>query len=450
MSVDSTSSAPSPRALGPAKSRAGHRRGTWWKRVIIAMLVLANLFVFGVYWTLHSAQSAFRSNASALPDVVPELTVRPTDAAEPLTFLVIGSDTREGLDNLQNFGESGGARGDLIMLMKLYPTTGSAQILSIPRDLLVEIPGKGTNRINAAYSFGGAPLMVRTVREVIGLPIHHYVEIDFVGFQSLVDEIGGVTIDFPFPARDANSGLNVEAGKHELDGAQALAYARSRHYEEFRGGEWKAVDATDFGRSARQQRLILAILSALKTPSTLAETGQIVGSFASHLSVDSALLESSLVRLAFSMRGISGSKIETATLPGYIDTFEEMSIVRLQHPEADNMIADFSAGQPMTVQTDEPLRISVLNGNGTEGSAGRWSEILAEKGFEVLSVGDAESKDFETTTVIVRPDGREGAQAIIDALGFGEISTGSVDTALDAVVIVGKDAARMAQTTASS
>ncbi|MGH9198292.1 MAG: LytR C-terminal domain-containing protein, partial [Acidimicrobiia bacterium] len=84
-------------------------------------------------------------------------------------------------------------------------------------------------------------------------------------------------------------------------------------------------------------------------------------------------------------------------------------------------------------------------GNGTKGSAGRWSEVLADRGFEVLLVGDAERNDFETTTVIVRPDGLARAQAIIDALGFGKISMGSVDTDLDAVVIIGVDADRTAQ-----
>lgn len=444
MSFDSTIP-PSTKRVSTPSAGGGHRRGRWWKRLIIGTLVLANVAAFGVYWTLQSAQAAFRDNASSLPDVVPELTERSEDSMEPIVFLVIGSDSREGLESLQNFGESDGARGDVIMLVKLYPGLGSAQILSIPRDLLVDIPGKGTNRINAAYSFGGAPLMVRTVKQVTGLPIHHYVEIDFVGFRSLVDEIGGVHIDFPFPARDANSALSVEAGRQRLDGSQALAYARSRHYEELHDGDWIPVDATDIGRTARQQRLVLAILAALKKPSTLTETGAVVASFAKHLSVDTALVESSLIQLAFRMRGISGSKIETATLPGYIDTFEGMSIVRMEHPEADNMIAAFAGGKPMTMETDQPLRLSVLNGNGTKGSAGRWSEVLADEGFEILSVGDADRDDFETTTVIVRPDALARAQAIIDALGFGKISTGSVDTDLDAVVIVGQDADRTVQ-----
>jgi hypothetical protein len=261
----------------------------------------------------------------------------------------------------------------------------------------------------------------------------------------LVDEVGGVYLNFPYPARDTNSGLSVDAGYHLLDGAQALAYARSRHYQENRDGQWVLVDADDIGRTRRQQSLILAILGAVKTPSSITEAGSIVGGFAQHLTVDSAFARSSLIELAFKMRSISGEKIETATLPVYLDTYNEMSIVRMEHPDADNVIANFAAGQPMTAAVTEPLRVQVLNGNGTEGSAGRWSDILEGEGYEILEVGDAERKDFETTTVLVRPDGLATGQAIVNALGFGEVSTGSLDSQIDAVVIVGMDADRTAQ-----
>ena len=445
MSLDSDTKTAPTRAPLPDPGPRRRGRGRWWKRLIIGLLVLANLAVFGVYWTLRTAQDAFRDNATQLDDVVPELNERPVAAAEPLTFLVIGSDSRAGLDSLQNFGPSEDARGDVIMLVKLHPADGTAQILSLPRDLLVEIPGKGTNRINAAYSYGGAPLMVRTVKQLTGLPIHHYVEVDFVGFQALVDQVGGVYIDFAYPARDTKSGLSVEAGHQLLDGTQALAYARSRQYEELRDGSWVAVAADDFGRTRRQQQVILAILSAVKTPGSLTETRSIVGGFASHLSVDSALARSSIIELAFRMRSISGDKIETATLPGYIDTYEGMSIVRMEHPEGDDVIASFAAGESITAQADDPLRLAVLNGNGTKGSAGRWSDILQGEGFEVLSVGDADRSDFQVTTVIVRPEAMARAHAIIDALGFGRLSSGSVDDSVDAIVIVGLDADRTAQ-----
>ena len=99
----------------------------------------------------------------------------------------------------------------------------------------------------------------------------------------------------------------------------------------------------------------------------------------------------------------------------------------------------------MTAAADEPIRLQVLNGNGTKGSAGRWSDILENQGFEVTAVGDADRSDFETTRVLVRPDELLAGQAIVEALGFGEVATGSLDSEVDAVVIVGLDADRTAQ-----
>ncbi len=422
---------------------APHRRPRrWWKGLIIGLLILANAAVGFVLVTVRSAQTAFVENANQLTDVVPELVERSSEASEPVTFLMIGSDTREGLDSLQNFGESAGARGDVIMLLKVYPETGNAQILSLPRDLLVEIPGHGPDRLNAAYAYGGAPLMVRTVRQVTGLPINHYVEIDFVGFQALVDELGGVYLDFPHPARDRNSGLSVEAGNQLLSGDQALAFARSRHYEELHDGDWEPIKADDFGRTERQQELILAILSRLKRPSSLTEAGAIVASFAQHLTVDSALAQSSLVQLAFNMRGLNGSTMQTATLPGFIDNYEDMSIVRMEHPEGDDLIVAFANGHSLNSEVVNLRRLEVLNGSGVSGSAGRMSDLLEGQGFEIASVGDADRSDFKTTTVIVRPEALDQGRRLIDAIGFGEVSTGSIGDGIDAIIIVGLDADR--------
>jgi LCP family protein required for cell wall assembly len=286
----------------------------WLKVSIITLLVVANLALLGVWWTVRSAQQSFTDNATALEEVVPELASRPEADTEPLYFLVIGSDSREGVDT-DLFGNFGGARGDVVMLVRLDRSGDRAQILSIPRDTLVPIDGHGEDKINAAYAYGGAPLMVRTVADAFAVPIHHYVEVGFAGFQDLVDELGGVEMSFPYPARDAKSRLDVPEGTVTLDGFQALAYARSRSYQELRDGSWRSVDASDIGRAQRQQTLVLAILQQMRRPSTLTEAGSIVASFARHMTVDAALAESSLAELALAMRGMGASDIETATIP---------------------------------------------------------------------------------------------------------------------------------------
>ena len=124
----------------------------------------------------------------------------------------------------------------------------------------MDIPGNGEGKIRP-HSYGGPPLMVQTIRENLGIEVNHYVEVDFVGFIEMVDDLGGIEMTFPYPARDAKSGSRVDAGTQILDGEQALAYARSRKYQEYQNDTWVSVDAGDLGRTQRQQEVVRAILT---------------------------------------------------------------------------------------------------------------------------------------------------------------------------------------------
>ncbi|GIU92182.1 MAG: hypothetical protein KatS3mg011_1088 [Acidimicrobiia bacterium] len=422
-------------------------RGRTWRRIVIGVLLAANLAVLFLYWRLKSLEDVIQTTASTVEDVVPSLTPRNSNdvSGEPVTFLLIGSDSRERLDDLTNFGQAGGQRADVIMLVKIYPADDRAQILSIPRDLWVEIPGRGENRINAAYAFGGAALMVDTVKAETGLPVNHYVEVDFLGFKAIVDQLGGVVIDFPYPARDPKSGLDVEAGPQLLDGDQALAYARSRSYQEYRDGRWVSVDASDIGRTRRQQALIFAILRRMARPTTVLEAGSVVEAFASHLVIDSLLAKSSLVELAFSMRGVSPERIETATLPTVPTTIAGASVLLRDEPAATEMLTAFSQGRPLSTIERDQLTVDVFNGNGVEGSAGRWADELRTAGYEIRKVADAERSDYPTTAVIVRPSDMAIGVDVVGVLGFGEVEAGTLDSGVDVVVILGADAETQAR-----
>lgn len=408
----------------------------WFKRGLIAFLVLANLGVFFVYWQLRAVEVAIDEGAEIID--VPELTPTVSDKAAPITFLVIGSDSREGLDDLTNFGPAGGQRADVIILVKVYPDEDRAQMLSIPRDLWVQIPGHGEQKINAAYGLGGGALMVETVQSVTGLPINHYAEVGFVGFKAIVEEMGGVPVYFPHPARDQKSGLNVGAGTQELDGAQALAYARSRTYQEQRNGSWTSVDADDFGRTRRQQQLIFSILGAMRRPGNLLEAGSIVNAFAQHMAIDSSLADASLIELAFRMRGISPDRIEAATLPARGGTSGEQSILLMTDASRSTLEA-FRTGASLGTPADGPMQLTVLNGNGIAGSAAEYAGVLEAAGFGIVDVTDATSKDFTQTIVLVRPGETSRGASVVAALGFGVVQTGSIDVGIDALVILGRD-----------
>ena len=174
-------------------------------------------------------------------------------------YLLVGSDTREGVDAnstdaavIGDDASVGGRRSDTIMVLR-QERNGGASLMSLPRDLWVEIADTGrSQRINTAYN-DGPERLAATVTQSLGIPIHHYVEVDFVGFKNIINRLGGVEVCVGYPARDVHSGLSLNEGCQTLDGVQALAFARSRYYEEWDGSDWRIDPRSDLGRIERQQ-----------------------------------------------------------------------------------------------------------------------------------------------------------------------------------------------------
>lgn len=210
-------------------------------------------------------------------------------------YLLVGSDTRAGANpDDPDFGGIGdasevtGQRSDTIMILHVDHDAGRASLVSLPRDLWVPIDGGDSDRINSAYS-EGADVLVRTVQGSLGVPIHHYVEVDFNGFKRLVDAIGGVNVCFEYATRDGNTGLSIPGkGCYVLEGVDALAYARSRHFEQFVDGEWREDPTQDLGRTLRQQQLIADAAAAVidKAASNPLALNKIVDAAIASLTVD--------------------------------------------------------------------------------------------------------------------------------------------------------------------
>lgn len=262
------------------------------------------------------------------------------------TYLVVGSDSRENLpDDLEgSFGSFGGARADVIILMQVSGDT--VQLLSLPRDLKVDIPGHGTDKINAAYAFGGPDLLVATVTDATGIGVNHYMEVDFGGFAEIVDAVGGVEIDFPAPARDLKSGLEVsEPGNQTVDGATALAYARSRSYEELRDGEWQSVGAGDIERTGRQREVLLKVIAKASSPSGLIRSPAVLTEVTGNLTVDSTVTPLLMGRTAWGFR--SAPVTEAVTLPVTGTSEGGVSYLVRDEPAATEMLDAFAAGRPL-------------------------------------------------------------------------------------------------------
>ena len=226
-----------------------------------------------------------------------------------MTVLVLGLD-RRGTEV---------TRSDTMLLLRFEGR--NATMMSLPRDLYVPIAETGgSQKLNAAYN-GGPSRLVRTVQESLGVPVHHYLEVDFVSFAKLVDSLGGITIDFPHPAFDRGSGLDVsQSGPVELDGPQALGFVRSRHYVEIIDGEEQPDARGDLGRVVRQQQFLKAVFTELgstKNPLTLARAA---GSATGGLRIDDAMSLFDAIRFAWRLRSLDPEPVELPVRLGRNDS----------------------------------------------------------------------------------------------------------------------------------
>jgi LCP family protein required for cell wall assembly len=323
-------------AAPPAKGRRRRRfsRGQRWFIRILLLLVLgtAALLAMAVIADFQMG------DAGNLPSL----------AEGDGVYLIVGSDSRENLpDDLEgSFGDFGGARADVIILAQV--ANGRRQLLSIPRDLKVDIPGEGTNKINAAYAFGGPDLLVETVAEATGIRPNHYLEVEFAGFAGIVDAVGGIELDIPYPARDAKSGLDIAAGTQTVDGATALAYARSRSYEELRDGEWVAQGGGDIARAARQREVLTKIMAEASSVSGLVRSPWVMGAVGSNLTADSNLSLFTLAATGWAMR--SASDTDSVTLPVFGVEEGGVSYLVRDEPAATEVLDAFAGQLPLPTQ----------------------------------------------------------------------------------------------------
>jgi LCP family protein required for cell wall assembly len=268
-----------------------------------------------------------------------------TSASSGTNYLIVGSDSRENVNDEGDAGFNGaeapgGQRADTMMLLHLEG--GKAQMLSIPRDLYLPIAGTdGSSKINAAYNaeLGGGPeRLVDTVTQSLGIPVDRYMEVDFVSFAGLVDGLGGITIEFEHPARDTASGLWVtETGPVELDGEQALAYVRSRHYEELIDGQWVQDPTADLGRMERQRTFLTEVIGKLsdtRNPFSLARAGS---DMATGLRIDDEMSLFDAIRLGWGMRGKTPEALDLSpALSG--DRNESGAVLILDEDVADPIL----------------------------------------------------------------------------------------------------------------
>ncbi|MFR9805608.1 LCP family protein [Pseudonocardia sp. RS010] len=285
------------------------RRSRKGRRVLIGLLVTVLALILAAAAAIYILTESLGNNVGRVPDAFAGI---PADARPATTggttFLLIGTDTRSpepttGTDAPAGV-DAGSQRSDVIMLARVAGDGRTAAVTSIPRDSWVDIPGRGMNKINAAYAFGGAPLLIRTVENLTGVRVDHFGVIDFAGFREMVDSVGG--IDVRVAAATSNAGVAFHEGLNHLDGAQALAYVRQRH--DLPGG--------DLDRAKRQQNAIKAVLAKagddLSDPVGLYN---LVDATSRTVSVDDTLTNGGLRDLALEMKGLRPAGVTFTSAP---------------------------------------------------------------------------------------------------------------------------------------
>ena len=373
----------------------------------------------------------------------------PSDPGDPQNYLLVGTDSAERLgDDDPAARVDQGVLSDTIMVLRVDPDETQAQLLSFPRDLWVTIPDWGEAKINAALS-AGRDSLIGTIQDNFGIPIHHYVEVDFLGFQELVEAVDGIPMYFDRRLQDDQSGLSVtRTGCVTLSADQALAYARSRNLEYEQDGVWQVDGTGDLGRISRQQDFIRraiqrAIDKGIRNPITL---NTLINAGLNSVSIDRGLTVDDLLRLGERFRTFDPEQLRTMSLDTYFDFAGEQSILRVVDNEANEARLNLFRGvaEPGTglgAADAASVAIHVQNGTGTAGQATEVATAFSALGFDTSpGIGDAERFDFAQTVIRHVAGAEATAQFVASQLEAGAQLEVVPDTlAADVVVVTGFD-----------
>ncbi len=335
-------------------------------------------------------------------------------------YLIVGTDSGEGLDPKDPVltGRPGGVRSDTIMILRLDPASDQAELLSLPRDLYVPIAGlRGSDRINSAIQ-GGPGRLIDTIKADFGIPINHYVEINFLAFRKLVEAVDGVPIYFTTPVRDRKTGLDVpNPGCITLDPVQALAFARSRAYEYFENGRWKTDPTGDYGRVSRQQEFIKKVLEraidkGARNPVVL---NNLISAGVAAVNLDPELTADDLLDIGKRFKDFNPDTLKTYSVPVLGANVRGASVLLIKTIEAEPIFKIFRG-----VQADSPdsVQLVVLNGTSSTGKATVVANDLRTAGFVVPDgyTGNAERFDFPQTTIRYLASGADRARLVASYL----------------------------------
>ena len=441
------------------------RRPSNWRRAVLALslsfaLLLAVGAVGGVLIYRHlSSNITVDNSANDLLGRTPTAsgsaspTSTPAGTFAPMNILVMGSDTRQGQGGIGGSSAISGARSDVTMLVHLNATRKNAIVMSIPRDTWVTIPSckqpdgqlssVHQDKFNSAFSIGGAACTIKTFKELTGIPIDHFIVIDFSGFERVINALGGVSICLKQPIDDPvenhqGSGLKLSAGTHLLMGAQALEFARVRH---------NVSDGSDTSRILRQHAFLGALVKKVDDTSLLTSPFQlykVLDATTASITADPGLASlGALKDLAEGLKNLKPKAVTFLTDPWHNrgDGANVVITQTLAQPVYDAINNDTPWPPPTVTVPGPPLQtppdqitVRVFNATGTPGEATKVAAALKALGFNVAGVATAPSV-LSTTVVHYSPSRNESGRTLTaSVVGATSVSDSTLGTTLDLYV----------------
>lgn len=325
-------------------------RHTWPQRLIFGfnLVVAVGLLVGGGALVYANQRVTDRKVVTISPSENPsadgavatdDLNDIPEGDLSTKNFLITGRDNNECVDSDSKYGKTVEGRTgyagltDTIMIIRVNPKENQAAVLSFPRDLYVRIAKSDSrNRINTAFRPNEPQRLVDTIMTNFGVPVDHYIAVDFCAFKTIVNAVGGVSIPFAYAARDKNTVFQVkEPGCAKLDGDAALAYVRSRHYAYFdpKKNKWISDPSGDWGRIARQQDFLRRVLRAAldKGVTNPAIANDLLGAALDNVVTDDNLSPLNMLQLARAMKNVSEKDVRTYTVDGVMKRIGGQSVI---------------------------------------------------------------------------------------------------------------------------
>lgn len=418
-------------------SASGVRSRRRLPRVVLAIVSALVLIVTVIGAGVTVVMGQLQGNITAV-DISDNIgPVDPTDSLvevneetgtyEPLNIVLMGSDTRAGKGNggfgsVDKFGDA--QRSDTVIVLHVAGDRKSAIGVSIPRDTIITLPSCKENgkrvggyeaRFNQAIEIGGPGCTVKAVEEMSGLTINNFMLVDFGGFKRIVDAVGGVEICLSKPVNDPLSGLDLAAGKHVVEGEEALAFVRVRH---------GIADGSDTSRIRRQQAFLSSLMRKVLSSGTLLNPASLLGvldAATQSLTADPQLANiDNLKDLALSLKDLKPSNVTFTTLPwvsngdgATVSENTKKAAPIWQAMKDDTPWPSAKDGAAVVLKTSpEVIHVNVLNGTPTKGAAKKAAKALRKQGFIVEEVGNAPTQDFTTTTVQYDPKWDQSAKTL--------------------------------------